>query len=105
MSPPDGEDITTSITRELMTHTGFRRLLVRGGIGKQGRSNSLYVKDVTDFVQNPVVWWGKDDIMFQTERGNALLRAALQNMTAKCTRTSYKEVKKAVLGSGDTGSV
>lgn len=48
---------------------------------------------------------GNDEITFHPERGIAISRAAFPSMATECLQTCYREEKKEVIGSRDSGNV
>lgn len=101
----DWGDCRTWSTRALMKNDVLHWVSVRGNDAKKDSCSTLYRKDVADALQKLVKYFGKDYIMFCTEWGDNLRRAASLNMTPDYIWTSYEKLKNEVTKTCESGSV
>lgn len=78
---------------------------MRGGIAKKDSCRKPYVEDTTDVLRSQFEFFGKDDITFLPERGNAFVKDASPSITTVYLRTCYEEVNKRGMVFSDGGNV
>lgn len=88
-----------------MNEDGFCRVLVRGSIGIKEGFGTLYLKNVTEMIQNQVRFYRIDDISFDPCHGNAFSRVDSLSMTTDYIRASFEEPEKEVTVPRDNDNV
>lgn len=88
------EDVTKKNTREVTKDYGFRRIMLRDGIGKMNGCSIIYVRHATELLRRQVECFREDDIKLRPELKTASSRASIQSLTTGHIRTCYKEVKR-----------